>query len=94
MGFTVYVDDNGHYRDESERRVLGEYESLDAARAEAMKLVDRFLARAHHQHETADSLFRAYTMYGEDPFIVPDSASERFSAYRYARAQCERLFPG
>jgi hypothetical protein len=46
MAFQVFVDDNFHIYDESERYQLGTFDTLDEAIAACRNLVDRDLA--HH----------------------------------------------
>lgn len=96
MPFTVLIDDNAHYQDESERRTHGEFETYGQALIAAKQLVDRFLAENSSHHDTASSLYRQYCTYGEDPFIVPrpaEAVGEAFSARSYAKLRCEQLFP-
>ena len=90
--YTVFVDDNYHHGDESERYKLGTFASLEEAVAAAKAVVDQSLAAAHTPGMTADELYEAYVNFGEDPFIVPkgpDAAS--FSAWSYARERCNEI---
>ncbi len=92
MTFRVLVDDNFHYMDEAARTTLGDFETLEAAIAAAQALVDQFLIAARQPGMTADELYRQYTSFGEDPFIVADGRSGvAFSAWDYARARCAAL---
>lgn len=89
--FRVMVDDNFHYQDESERRQLGVYETLDEARAACRALVDRSLAEEYRPGISAEKLFDRYKSFGEDPFIqVIDGANVGvlFSAWTYAQERC------
>ncbi len=88
MKYTVYVDDNFHYMDESKRYKLGEYETADEAVKQAKELIDGFLISAYKMDQTAAELFRHYTNFGKDPFIVPKDEESAFSAWNYAREQC------
>jgi hypothetical protein len=88
MKYTVYVDDNYHYMDESKRYKLGEYETAAEAVNQAKELVDGFLISAYKLDMTAAELFRYYTNFGEDPFIVPPNDASNFSAWNYAKQQC------
>ncbi len=89
--YTVYVDDNSHYQDESERRTLGEFETYEEALAAAKKVVDDYLDSAYQRGMSAQSLLSSYKMYGEDPFIVPDMEDDKFSAWSYAEQRCQAL---
>ncbi len=89
--YTVYVDDNFHYMDESERYKLGDFESCEAAVAACKKIVDDFLDQGYTSGMRFAELYGGYTMFGEDPFIVSDDARCRFSAWSYARQRSREL---
>lgn len=89
--YTVYVDDNFHYMDESERYKLGDFESCEAAVAACKKIVDDFLDQGYTPGMRFAELYGGYTMFGEDPFIVSDDARCRFSAWSYARQRSREL---
>ena len=100
MKYTVMVDDNFHYMDESERYTAGEFETADEAIAVAKKIVDDFLdtARTECQQKlesgervTAEELHSQYCGFGEDPFIVSEDKSVTFSAWTYAEQRCEEI---
>lgn len=94
MPFTVMVDDNYHYMDESERYKLGEYSTLSAAIEAARQVVDEFLMSAYQAGMTTDALITSYVMFGEDPFILssdPAHAGVLFSARDYARERCQAI---
>ena len=92
MSYRVLVDDNFHYMDETERYELGTFASLDAAVAAAQAVVDAYLRSAYKPGMTARALFKSYTAFGEDPFIVaPDQQSVAFSAWEYAKQRCDAL---
>ena len=86
--YTVYVDDNFHYMDESERYKLGEFDDCAAAIAACKQIVDEFLPPDSGMSE---DLFVKYIMFGEDPFILTDDPNCNFSARDYAR---ERMLAG
>jgi hypothetical protein len=87
---TVYVDDNSHYMDESERYMLGEFENRDAAVTACKRIVDEDLAR-WASGRTAEELFELYVKFGEDPWIAGDDADRDFSARDYARTRCHEI---
>ena len=89
--YTVYVNDNYHYMDESERYKLGEFETYQAAVKAAKEVVESSVASAHKKGMTAEELLKAYKMFGDDPYIVPDDAQPTFSAWTYAEERCEAL---
>ena len=85
--YTVYVDDNFHYMDESERYKLGEFEDCASAVAACQRVVDEFLNQAAST-TPHDRLLESYVMFGEDPWIQSDDPECRFSARDYARQRC------
>lgn len=94
MTYKVFVDDNFHYMDESERYELGEFPTLEAAVVAAQKIVDEYLLSAFQPGITAQALFASYTSFGEDPYIVPTPTQETgvlFSAWGYAQRRCDEL---
>ncbi|NIP56070.1 MAG: hypothetical protein GWO26_29610, partial [Phycisphaerae bacterium] len=46
MTFKVFVDDNFHYQDKSERYELGEFETFEAAVNTCKSIVDQYLTSA------------------------------------------------
>lgn len=94
LPYAVFVDDNFHYMDESYRRTLGSFATLDEAIAAAKTRVDEYFESALEPGMTAESLYRSYVQFGADPFIVSEQAQEvEFSAWSYAKERCAALFP-
>ena len=94
MTYKVFVDDNFHYMDESERYALGEYINLQEAIEVCKKIVDEYLMSAFKPGMTAQELNFSYTSFGEDPFILTSPATESgilFSAWDYARQRSKEL---
>ena len=90
--YSVFVDDNYHYMDESERYKKGDYATLDKAIAACKLMVDEFL-NDERACGTAAERYRQYIGFGPDPFIVtddPDAVSPPFSAWKYAKQRCEQ----
>ena len=94
MKYTVVVEDNFHYMDESERYTHGVFESAAAALAAAKALVDADLNSLYRPGMTADELYRQYESFGSDPFIVTEDRSCQFSAWTYARERCRQTCDG
>ena len=92
MKYTVMVDDNFHYMDESHRYELGKYDSLNEARNAAVKIVDEFLIENKETVADEGELIAMYCLYGEDPFILNDDLENHFSARSYASQKCKELF--
>lgn len=90
--YTVLVDDNYHYMDESERYTMGKYTSPEAAITACKKLVDDFLeASCKGLEPSSEKLYEHYVAFGPDPFIVtnePSMPKPSFSAWKYAKEQC------
>ena len=86
--YTVYVDDNFHYMDESERYRLGEFDDCASAIAACKRIVDEFLLSNRGECE---DLMATYCMFGDDPFIVSDDPDCKFSARDYARERVGQL---
>ena len=97
MGYTVLIDDNFHYQDESERVQHGVFATADEAVAACRSIVDEFLDGAFEPGMSAESLYGLYTLFGEDPFIKaadPNDTPVTFSAWDYARQRCEEMTAG
>ena len=89
--FEVFVDDNFHYQDESERYKQGEYETYEEAVKSCKEIVDGELLHLYEKGASATGLYFSYTSFGEDPFIRPSPEGERFSTWEYARQRCEEI---
>jgi hypothetical protein len=89
--FEVYVDDNFHYQDESERYKYGEYDTYDEAVKVCKEIVDGELLHVYKKGISAAELYYSYTSFGEDPFIRPSAQGQRFSAWEYARQRCGEI---
>jgi len=89
--YVVYVDDNFHHRDESERYKLGEYKSCREAVAACVKIVEEYLEQGYSDTVTYEELYQGYTTFGEDPFIISKDKNCSFSAWDYAKKRCREL---
>lgn len=89
--FELRVADNFHYADPDETYTQGRYATYPEAVAAARRLVEASHAEAHQPGMAAAALFAAYTMFGDDPFVIPEPAGEHFSAWEYARRRCDEL---
>ena len=93
--YTVLVDDNYHYMDESARHRMGSFDDLDDAIDACRKVVDEWLEDSRKPEMTAGELYGMYKMFGEDPFIVSEGESSvPFSAWKYAEKRCEEICGG
>ena len=91
MSFKVFVDDNFHFMDESERYERGEYESYESAEAACKAIVNEYLTHTYKDGMSADDLYDSYVSFGEDPFIVPAPEESKFSAWVYAKQRCPEI---
>jgi hypothetical protein len=91
--FKVYVDENSHYKDESERYLKGDYADCETAVDVCKQIIDDFLKKAYGKDKTADQLWREYTTWGEDPFIVVTEGENNcaFSAWDYAKDRIKEM---
>jgi hypothetical protein len=90
MLYTVFVDDNYHYMDESERYKAGEFADCASAVAACKQIVDEFLVTCNLDNTDAE-IFKQYVLFGEDPWISSDDRECRFSAWDYARERAKEL---
>ena len=91
MTYTVFVDDNFHYMDESERYKYGEFDTCEAALAACKHIVDECLISFRSSASSAGELMALYATFGDDPFISAPCTTCRFSARDYARQRCNDL---
>ena len=90
--YQLLIDDNFHFMDEGERVGPIEFDTPDAALAEARRIVDADLAGYFKPGMTAAEMYELYVAFGDDPFIVSDDpAAQSFSAWQYAERRCKEL---
>jgi hypothetical protein len=89
--YRVFVDDNFHYMDESERYELGEFDSCASAIAACKRIIDEFLVGQDAVEKTEEQLWKLYTAFGDDPFIATTDNQCKFSAWDYARQRCAQI---
>lgn len=93
--FEVFVDDNYHYMDESERYSAGVFRTYDEALECAKRIVDKCLLHLLEPGSSVTDLMRSYLLFGEDPWIRPTpEGTERFSARDYARQRAPEIVSG
>ena len=90
MKYRVTIADNFHYMDESAYMDGGAFATYADALAQAQAIVDESLRSNWQAGDAPDDLMARYTMFGEDPFIVP-AEGEIFSAREYARTRVEAV---
>ena len=90
----VLINDNAHYMDETERSNDGVFANADEAIAACKAIVDDELNTMWKPGTTANELYELYIAFGPDPFVVPLNPKDpevEFSAWRYAKEQCQEL---
>jgi len=86
--YLVFVDDNFHNGEESERYKLGEFETREEAIAVCKQKVDEYFEIIEKGKHSFKELWEGYMLYGEDPFISNDDNEIKFSAWAYAKERC------
>ena len=81
--YKVYVDDNYHYMDESERYAVGSYDSLKEALEKCKEITIKNLVNLFEKGITPEKLHAQWLMFGEDPFIVGGDGAVPFSARKF-----------
>ena len=89
--YIVYVDDNFHHMDKSERYKLGEYTTCKEAISACKLIVEEYMEKGYSDTVTYEELYKGYTTFGEDPFIQSDDENCKFSAWDYAKKRCKEL---
>jgi len=79
----VYIDDNYHYMDESERMSVGSFESLEDAIEKCKELTLESLEHLYEEGITPEKLHAQWLMFGDDPFIRGSEVSVPFSAREF-----------
>lgn len=90
LPFVVRVADNYAFND-PDAYTHGEFASYGEALAAAKKIVNESLRDFFAPEISADDLYRRYTAFGDDPYILGDTDAPRFSAWEYARRQADRM---
>ena len=89
--YTVRIEENSHYADESARRTLGEFVDAEVAVCAARKVIDEDLNSLYSPGMTTHELYRHYVSFGHDAYIISDDQDCRFSARDYARERCPQI---
>ena len=81
--YKVYVDDNYHYGDESERSTVGSYHSLEKAIEACKAITIRSLEDLYEEGISPEKLRAQWSMFGDDPFIIGGDGAVPFSAREF-----------
>ena len=90
MTFTVFIEEMSKYQSEEGRYRHGEFDTYEEAVEACKRIVDEFLASCLVNKTAPEELFRTWSMFGEDPYIVPDQ-EPGFSAMDYVKKRCQEL---
>ena len=85
--YKIFIDDNYHYMDESERCAAGSYSSLEEAVEKCKEITIKSLEHFYENGITPENLSAQWAMFGEDPFIVGGDGPVPFSARKYITAE-------
>jgi len=88
--YTVYVDDNFHYGDASERSTHSVHGTVDEAMSACRRIVEESLQALLEPGMNSGKLMAQYVQFGDDPWIFP-APEAGFSARDYARGRCKEL---
>ncbi len=90
--YTVQVDDNYHYMDESERYAAGSYSTLEEAIKTCEEITIDSLKSFYESGITAGKLSAQWAMFGEDPYITGDVDQVEFSARKFVSEElCNQI---
>jgi hypothetical protein len=81
--FAVYIDDNYHYTDESERSAVGSFNSMEEALEKCKEITISSLSSMYEAGISAEKLSAQWSMFGDDPFIRGGDGSVPFSARKF-----------
>jgi hypothetical protein len=87
----LYLEENSHYGDPDERRCVAEFATQQAALSAARDHLDSNLRQLWSAGNSAQQLLEKWSLFGEDVFLVPESADSHFCAWDYARQRCQEL---
>jgi hypothetical protein len=86
--YIAYAKDNSEM--EESGRKIAEFQDCGAAIAACQRIVNRSLEECDSSQGAGD-LFRQYSLFGEDAWIITDDPDCKFSAWEYAKQRCQEL---
>lgn len=87
------VADNFHHLDTGHE--LGSFATLELAVGACKRVVDEYLASAFRQGMSSEELYRSYSSFGDDPYVVGQGVTGvPFLAWEYARRRCDVICGG
>ena len=93
MNYYIKIYDNYNYMEESDAYIDAYFETYEQALQKAKFIVQRSISEFYKPTMTADELLAQYSMYGEDPAIIPHNEinKEVFSARDYAETIANKI---
>jgi hypothetical protein len=92
------IDDNFHFMSEGDRLHFGTFSTAEEAVLVCREIVDDWLESHKKPGMTAKNLYDLYTLFGEDPFVLPTDrdtavaqAKWKFRAWAYAKKRAKVL---
>jgi len=85
--YKVFIDDNYHYMDASERSAVGSYDSLDEALVKCKEITVSSLNDLYEKGISPEKLSAQWSMFGEDPFVVGGVGGVPFSARKFVTTE-------
>ena len=90
--YKVFIDDNYHYMDESERYAAGSYDSLEEAVTKCKELTIKSLRDLYEKGITPEKLKAQWSMFGEDPYVFGGDGGVPFSARKFVSTElCKEI---
>lgn len=90
--YTVFVDDNYHPMDGSERYAAGSYASLEEAVNNCKKITISSLRDLYEEEITPEELIAQWAMFGEDPYVFGGAGGVPFSARKFISTElCKEI---
>jgi hypothetical protein len=76
-----------------ERWTAGDFDTFEAAVAKCRRIVQNSLNDLYKSGMTAEALYRLYTGFGDDPFVVVPRGEPRgtFSSWDFAKDQAAKM---
>jgi len=90
--YKVFVDDNYHYMDKSERYTVGSYDSLEEAVNKCKEITIKSLKDLYEKGITPEKLKTQWLMFGEDPYVFGGDGAVPFSARKFISTElCKEI---
>ena len=90
--YKIYVDDNYHYMDKSERYSVGSYDSLEEAVNKCKEITIKSLKGFYEKGITPETLSAQWAMFGEDPYVFGGDGTIPFSARKFISTElCKEI---